>query len=151
MRAGEKCLGWQEAKKTLQDSKEYDPELKAVYGKLLAEVYFRLDKAMQAFFRRVKHGEKPGFPRVRPRSTFFTLAYPAMHLEIQGKRLILPTGGGGRHGPKHFPDIKAKFTEEAPSDYKEVAISRDAQRYYYAHLSIKRQMSMLCQKKQTSV
>ena len=51
-----------EAKKTLRESKQYDPELHYVYGKLLAEVYFRLDKAMQAFFRRVKAGEKPGFP-----------------------------------------------------------------------------------------
>jgi putative transposase len=37
------------AKKSLQDSKRYDPELNQVYGKLLAEVYFRIDKAMQAF------------------------------------------------------------------------------------------------------
>jgi len=36
--------------------KEYDPELKAVYGKLQAEVYFRLDKAMHAFFQRIKIG-----------------------------------------------------------------------------------------------
>jgi putative transposase len=35
-------------------------------------VYFRLDKAMQAFFRRVKAGETPGFPWVRPRHQFFT-------------------------------------------------------------------------------
>jgi putative transposase len=28
-----------EAKKTLRESKRYDPELRAVYGKLLAEVY----------------------------------------------------------------------------------------------------------------
>ncbi|HET9921979.1 MAG TPA: zinc ribbon domain-containing protein [Ktedonobacteraceae bacterium] len=65
LRDGEKWPGWQEAKKTLQESREHDPELKWVYGKLLHEVYFRLDGAMKAFFRRVKNGEKPGFPRVR--------------------------------------------------------------------------------------
>lgn len=48
------------AKKSLRESKQVDPELRYVYGKLLAEVYFRLDKSMQAFFRRVKAGEKPG-------------------------------------------------------------------------------------------
>ncbi len=37
------------AKKSLRESKQYDPELRFVYGKLLAEVYFRLDGAMQAF------------------------------------------------------------------------------------------------------
>ena len=56
------------AKESLQESKVYDPELKYVYGKLLHEVYFRLDKAMQAFFKRVLEGNKnPGFPRYKPR------------------------------------------------------------------------------------
>src|SRR5450755_2705988 len=50
------------AKKSLRESKRYDSELRYVYGKLLAEVYFWLDKAMQAFFRRLAAGEKPGFP-----------------------------------------------------------------------------------------
>src|SRR5260370_3671928 len=46
--------------------------------------------------------------------------------------IILRRGGGGRHGPKHFADIQAKLTEEAPTGYKEVAISRDGRGHYYA-------------------
>ncbi len=68
-----------QAKRSLQQSRKHDPELDAVYGKLLAEVFYRLDNAMQAFFRRLEAGEKPGFPRVRPRHCFFTLCYPAMY------------------------------------------------------------------------
>src|SRR5215469_15172532 len=75
LRAGERWH-FAEEKARLADCRAYDPELNAVYGKLLADVYFRLDKAMQAFFRRVKAGETPGFPRVRPRHQFFTLCYP---------------------------------------------------------------------------
>ncbi len=70
--------------------------------------------------------------RVRPRRNFFTLCYPSMYIKMEGSRMILPTGGGGRHGPKHYPDIAAKLTEEAPTDYKEMAISRDATGHYYA-------------------
>ncbi len=121
-----------EAKKSLQGSREYDPELQQVYGKLLQEVFFRVDDAMKAFFRRVNKGEKPGFPRVRPRHSFFTLKYPAMYLKVEGESLIVPTGGGGKHGPKTYPTIQAKLTEEAPANYKEVAISRDARGNYYA-------------------
>jgi putative transposase len=132
LRNGEKWPGWQAAKKTLQESKVYDPELRAVYGKLLHEVYFRLDGAMQTFFRRVKNGETPGFPRVRPRHCFFTLVYPAMYAQVEGMSLTLPTGGGGKHGPKLYPDIVATLTEEAPTDYGDVAISRDARGHYYA-------------------
>src|SRR5215472_18517478 len=76
LRDGERWPGWRSAKKTLQESKKYDPELEQVYGKLLQEVYFRIDKSMKAFFRRVSAGETPGFPRVRPRHNFFTLCYP---------------------------------------------------------------------------
>src|SRR5215471_8657311 len=117
LRKGERWPGWQAAKKTLQESRAYDPELQFVYGKCLAEVYFCLDAAMQAFFRRVKHGEKPGFPRVRPRHCFFTLIYPAMYIKIEGRSITLPTGGKGKH--KRFPDVKASLTEEAPTGYKE--------------------------------
>jgi hypothetical protein len=96
-----------EAKRSLQESRKYDPELQYVYGKLLQEVYFRLDKAMQAFFRRVAAREKkPGFPRVKPRHQFFTLCYPAMYLDkIKGNTLVLPTGGKGYH--KRYRNIFA--------------------------------------------
>src|SRR5256884_8996725 len=130
LRDGEKWPGWKVAKKTLQASKKHDPELEQVYGKLLQEVYFRVHGSMSAFFRRVKAGEKPGFPRVRPRHNFFTLCYPAMYIQVEGLSITLPTGGRGKN--KHFPDVVAKLTEEAPTGYKDVAISRDGQGRYYA-------------------
>src|SRR2546430_7636231 len=100
LRDGEQWPGWQEAKKTLQQSKAHDPELQFVYGKLLQEVYFRLHGAMNAFFRRVKNGKKPGFPRVRPRHCFFTLVYPAMYIQVEGFSLRLPTRGKCKN--KHY-------------------------------------------------
>src|SRR6266571_1801892 len=120
------------AKKSLRESKAYDLELRFVYGKLLAEVYFRLDKAMQAFFRRLKAGETPGFPRVRPRHQFFTLCYPAMYVKVQGNTVVLPTGGGQQWGPKRYPNVAARLTEVPPTGYCEVAVSRDARGNYYA-------------------
>ncbi len=124
-----------ECKKTLAESRVHDPELDDVYGKLLAEVYYRLDTSMKAFFRRCKAGETPGFPRVRPRHNFFTLCYPAMYLEVKENMLILPTGGRGKH--KRFPNIVARLTEEAPQDFGEVALSRDARGNYYASFTYK--------------
>jgi putative transposase len=121
-----------QAKQSLQESKVYDQELRFVYGKLLGEVYFRLDEAMQGFFRRVAAGEKPGFPRVKPRHQFFTLCYPAMYLDkIEGNTIILPTGGGGNWGPKRYPNVVARLTEQPPDHFHEVAVSRDARGNYY--------------------
>jgi putative transposase len=132
LRAGQR---WNlvEAKRSLQDSKQHDPELCQVYGKLLHEVYFRLDRAMAAFYRRVQAGDPPGFPRVRPRHSFFTLCYPAMYLKVEGDLLILPTGGKGRH--KRYPNIQAVLTETPPEGFREAAISRDARGNYYASFS----------------
>src|SRR5690349_12040099 len=97
LRNGERWQGWRKAKKTLQASRKHDSEMNAVYGKLLHEVYFRLDAAaMQAFFKRVAEGaKKPGFPRFKPRHQFFTLLYPAMYLHVTDTTIILPTGGKG--------------------------------------------------------
>src|ERR1051326_2939247 len=85
---------------------------------------------MQAFFRRVKNGETPGFPRVRPRHLFFTLCYPAAYLRFEGRRLILPTGGQEPH--KRLPNVLATLAEVPPCGFREVAISRDARGHYHA-------------------
>ena len=91
---------------------------------------------MQAFFRRLKQGEKPGFPRVRPRHCFFTLCYPAMYIQIEDRSIILPTGGRGAN--KRYLTIVAKLTEDVPTNYREVAISRDAHGRYYASFVFER-------------
>ncbi len=76
---------------------------------------------------------------MRPRHNFFTLCYPAYYLKIVGDVLILPTGGGGKHGPKRYPNITAKLTEIPPDGFREVAISRDARGNYYASFSYREQ------------
>jgi len=59
------------------------------------------------------------------------LCYPAMYLEVQGKTIILPTGGGGKWGPKRSPNIVAYLTETPPDSFHEVAVSRDTRGNYY--------------------
>ncbi len=129
LRAGKRWPGTNAAKKTLKESRAYDPELNWVYGKLLQEVYFRLDGSMQGFFRRVKAGETPGFPRVRPRHQFFTLIYPAMYLKIEGNTIELPTGGKGRK--KKFPNVRATLMEMPPEGFGDVSVTRDAHGNYF--------------------
>jgi putative transposase len=56
-----------------------------------------------------------------------------MYIQVDGDRLTLPTGGGGASGmPKRFPNIVARLTEPAPTNFREVAISRDARGHYFA-------------------
>jgi len=137
LRNGEPWPGTLVAKKTLKESRKVDPELNHVYNKLLQEVFFRLGTAMDAFFKRCGNGEKPGFPRVRPRHCFFTLCYPGCYIRMENNRLILPTGGRSKN--KTYPDVRAKLTEPAPEQFGEVAISRDGRGNYYASFSHQRQ------------
>ena len=134
LRDGEHWPGWVKAKASLQESKTFDPELQQVYGKLLHEVYFRLDQAMQAFYQRCQtrqEGAKAGFPRFKARHDFFTLCYPAMYIKVAGNTLILPTGGKGKK-QKRFPTIRATLAETPPRQFREVAISRDGRGHYHA-------------------
>ena len=47
----------------LKDVRAAFPEYAAIHSHVLQDVLARLDKTYQAFFRRVKAGEKAGFPR----------------------------------------------------------------------------------------
>ncbi|MHB8585800.1 MAG: RNA-guided endonuclease InsQ/TnpB family protein, partial [Thermoplasmatota archaeon] len=51
------------------------PEYAAVYAHVVQDVARRVDLAFQAFFRRVKAGEKPGYPRFRARDRYDSLTY----------------------------------------------------------------------------
>ena len=45
--------------------KDIREEYKDIHSQVLQDVLRRVDKAMQAFFRRVKSGETPGYPRFK--------------------------------------------------------------------------------------
>lgn len=55
----------------------------------------RLDKAFQAFFRRVKAGEQPGYPRFKSRDRFDSWTYPSLGdgARIVGRKLRLQQAG----------------------------------------------------------
>jgi len=86
---------------------------------------------LSANHNRLRNGERWNLERAKPRHQFFTLCYPAMYLEVQGKTITLPTGGGGNWGPKRYPNIVAHLTEDPPAHFHEVAVSRDARGNYY--------------------
>jgi putative transposase len=53
------------------------PALAGVHSQVLQNVAVRIDPAFQAFFRRVKAGEKePGYPRFRGRERYDSFCYP---------------------------------------------------------------------------
>src|SRR5215831_9306249 len=47
----------------LPQIKEARPEYRDINAQVLQEVLTRLDRAFQAFFRRIRNGQTPGYPR----------------------------------------------------------------------------------------
>jgi putative transposase len=66
--------------------KEVRPEGALIYSQVLQDVLMRLDRAFEAFFRRVQNGEKPGYPRFKSRRRFHRFTYPQVG-EHGGARL----------------------------------------------------------------
>ena len=61
----------------LKDIRAFDPERQGRWSFSSQQATLRrLDKAFQAFFRRVKAGEKPGYPRFRGVNWFDTVEFP---------------------------------------------------------------------------
>ncbi len=60
-----KAPTWLEQKRAITSWKPAHPELSDVYSQVLQDVSKRVDFAFQAFFRRVKDGETPGYPRIK--------------------------------------------------------------------------------------
>ncbi|MFL5586361.1 MAG: RNA-guided endonuclease InsQ/TnpB family protein [Ktedonobacteraceae bacterium] len=60
----------------LPEIKEIRPEYNDIHSQVLQDTLRRVDKAMQNFFRRVKAGEKAGYPRFKSFNRFGSFTYP---------------------------------------------------------------------------
>lgn len=65
---------------------------------LAREPLRRVDRALRAFFRRVKAGSKPGYPRFRSRERYNSLALSAPGFRIEGNLLLVSKLGGSGCG-----------------------------------------------------
>jgi putative transposase len=65
------------------------PELKCVHSQVLQEVVKRVDLAYQAFFRRVKDGEDPGYPRFKGKDRYDSFTYTQSGFSLKPGELWL--------------------------------------------------------------
>ncbi len=94
----ERRKAWEERKESLSYHKQANelPELKKkrpsltiVYSQVLQNVAVRVDLAFKHFFRRVKNGEKPGYPRFKSANRYKSFTYPQFGFKVSGDRLHL--------------------------------------------------------------
>jgi putative transposase len=76
---------------TLPVLKNQRPSLASVHSQVLQNVGVRIDLAFKSFFRRVKNGEKPGYPRFRGRDRYDSFCFPQYGngCKLEGNQLYL--------------------------------------------------------------
>ncbi len=69
-------VNYYQQKAELPGIKEAMPEYAEVNSQVLQDVVLRVERAFQAFFRRVKSGETAGYPRFQGRNRYHSFTYP---------------------------------------------------------------------------
>jgi putative transposase len=72
-----KTIGWIDQFKALTDWRRSDPEASALAVNIQRATLKRLHEAYRGFFRRVREGSKPGFPRFRGKGQFDSFGFAA--------------------------------------------------------------------------
>jgi putative transposase len=106
----------------LKDIRAEIPEYANIHSHILQDVLTRLDRAFQAFFRRVKAGETPGYPRFhgRDRYTSFTFKEVGNGARLDNGFLVLSKIGR----------IAVRWSRPLEGTPKTVTISEEADGWY---------------------
>jgi len=117
----QKSISYYESKQQITVWKHDKPELKEVHSHVLQDVSMRVDLALQAFFRRVRLGENPGYPRFKGKGHYDSLTYFESGFKMEGDNLWLSKIG----------DIKVWLHRPAEGTIKRLTIRRAATGKWY--------------------
>ena len=96
--------------------------MKGVHSQVLQNVQERVDLAFKAFFRRVKAGEKPGYPRFRGYGWYDSFTFKQFGFELLDNGLLLSKIGV----------VKIVLHRPIEGQIKTLTIQRDAVGNWYA-------------------
>lgn len=102
--------------------KEMDNRFQSVHSQVLQDTVRRVDKAFLSFFRRVKSGEKPGYPRFKSARRYDSFTYPqsGFSLSNDGRHITLSKIG----------DVKIKLHRQIEGKIKTLTIRRQADGWF---------------------
>ena len=93
--AWERChvsVARSEQEAELKDSRAAFPAYAAVHPHVLQDVLARLQKTDDDFYRRIRQGEKPGFPRFQGRHRYRSFTFNSFTFKEYGNGAHLATG-----------------------------------------------------------
>jgi putative transposase len=125
--AWQKCgvsVSYYQQKAELPGIKEAMPEYGEVHPQVFQDVVLRVERAFQAFFRRIASGETPGYPRFHGRERYNSLTYPQVG-EHGGARL-----DNGFLALSKIGRIAVRWSRPLEGIPKTVTICREADGWY---------------------
>src|SRR5215472_4351008 len=111
-------------KAELPDLKAACPEYAEVHSQVVQDVLLRLERAYQAFFRRLEAGENPGYPRFQGQGRYTSFTYPQY-----GNGAVLD---GGILTLSKIGRIPVRLHRPLVGTPKTVTISKEADGWYVA-------------------
>lgn len=85
-----KDVSYYQQKRDIVEIKQTREEYKEIASHVLQDVVLRLERGMQSFFRRLRDGQNPGFPRFQGRNRYNSFTYPdGAGWKLEGNRLHL--------------------------------------------------------------
>lgn len=129
----ERKIEWENNKKSvsynkqatdLPNLKSQHPEFKKIHSQVLQEVAKRVDLAYQAFFRRIRNKEKPGYPRFKGKNRYDSFKFSQSGFSISNDgQLILSKIG----------KIKLKQHRKLKGNIKNCQIKRTFDNKWYVY------------------
>lgn len=116
-------ISFNEQSRQLTEARNELPEVGAVLRTIQSDALERLDEAFDAFFRRLKNGEKPGFPRFKGRDRYHTFSQKYEKVRpcpIKGDKLTVPGVG----------TCRVRLSRPLEGKVKQLRITRRADGWY---------------------
>lgn len=123
-----KSLGLYDTQNMIPQWKKEKESLKLVHSLVLQNVNIRVDLAFKAFFRRVKAGEEPGYPRFKGYGRYDSMTYPQYG---NGANLV-----GDKLNLSKLGSVKVKLHRELCGTPKTVTIRRASSGKWFVSFSV---------------
>jgi putative transposase len=104
----------------LPEIKKDRPEFANIHSQVIQDALKRLDSAFDGFFRRVKEGQKPGYPRFRSSFRYDSFRYPQSGFSLKNGKLHLSKIG----------KVKLQLSRPIEGEIKTCMIKREADGWY---------------------
>ena len=119
-------IGYNQQAAQLPEMKEIRPEYADIHSQVLQDTLRRVDKAFKAFFRRIKEGQTPGYPRFQQYGRYDSFTFPQSGFSLtEDNRVCLSKIG----------TIKVKFPQKKKANppqgtMKTCTIKREGEKWF---------------------